>query len=67
MKEWLNTRIVDADCHIFYRISMAGVRGLDAWVNLGLARDLSLKKVSDRILYVRHSNIDVVRWRGEAW
>ena len=61
MKEWLSTRIVDADCHIFYRISMVGVRGLDAWVNQGLARALSIKKVSNRILYVRHSNIDVVR------
>jgi len=53
--------MVDADCHIFYRISMAGVRGLDAWVNQGLAGALSIKKVSDRILYVRHSDIDVVR------
>jgi hypothetical protein len=40
---------------------MVGVRGLDAWVNQGLARALSIKKVSNRILYVRHSNIDVVR------
>lgn len=61
MKDWLNALVVDADCHIFYRISMAGVRGLDAWVNQGLARALSIKKVSDRILYVRHSDIDVVR------
>jgi hypothetical protein len=61
MKDWLNAQVVDADCHIFYRISMAGVRGLDVWVNQGLAGALSIKKVSDRILYVRHSNIDVVR------
>ena len=61
MKEWLNAQIVDADYHIFYRIPMAGVRGLDARVSQGLAGALSIKKVSDTILYVRHSNTDVVR------